>query len=148
MRVFKFAIAALIVIETLVLAMPESRYSAPVFGQVVIGGPSTPVPLTPPPPPGQPQALSTIGAIPQLAPAPGSTNVIAASSYILARQTATGKCAAYKLNSHALSPYIPPPSGNLFGAAAPQPPGGLYAFPPGQVTQQVVQFPNQPLSNN
>src|SRR5487761_39600 len=80
MRVFKFAIAALIVIETLVLAMPESRYSAPVFGQVVIGGPSTPVPLTPPPPPGQPQALSTIGAIPQLAPAPGSTNVIAAAA--------------------------------------------------------------------
>ncbi|HVA77176.1 MAG TPA: hypothetical protein VNF27_04740 [Candidatus Binataceae bacterium] len=156
--------------------MPESRYSGPAFGQVVVGGPATPVPLTPPPRPGQPQALSTIGAIPQLAPAPGSTNVlaasaaatprqfectcagpgyptewagrVAASSYILARRTATGQCVSYKLNGHALSPYISPPNPNPFQAPLAQPPGGLYSFPPGQVTTPLTVFPNQPLANN
>lgn len=175
MRVLKFSIAMLMFTEILVLAMPESRYSAPAFGQVVIGGPATPVPLTPPPPPGQPQAVSTIGAIPQLAPAPGSTNVLAASpaatprefvcscaglgyptewvgrvastSYILARQSAAGQCQSYKLNGHALSPYISPPASS-FGSTAPAVPGGLYSFPPGQVANRIVPFPNQPLSNN
>lgn len=176
MRVFKFAIAALIVIEIFVLAMPESRYSARVFGQVVIGGPATPVPLTPPPAPGAPQALSTIGAIPQLAPAPGSTNVlaaaaaatprsfrctcsgpgyatqwagvVAASSYVLASQTASAQCQSYKLNGHALSPFINPPSANSFAPPPAQPPGGLYSSPPGQVTTQGGnQYPDQPISN-
>lgn len=176
MRVFKFAIAALIVIEIFVLAMPESRYSARVFGQVVISGPATPVPLTPPPAPGAPQALSTIGAIPQLAPAPGSTNVIAAaaaatprsfrctcsgpgystqwagivasSSYVLASQTASAQCQSYELNGHALSPFINPPASS-FSSTPPQPPGTLNAFPPGQVTTQTaIQSPNQPASNN
>jgi hypothetical protein len=176
MRVFRFSIAVLMVTEILVLAMPESRYSGPAFGQVVIGGPATPVPLFPPPPPGQPQALSTIGAIPQLAPAPGSTNVIAASalptprefrctctgpgfptawagriaasSYILARKTASGQCASFKLNGNALSPFIPPANTNPFQPAQAAPVGSLYAFPPGQVTAPLVQFPNQPLANN
>ena len=132
MRAVKLVIAVLIVSPILVLAIGESRFSRQPFAQVTAA--PGPVPLTAPVAPGQPQAFSTIGALPALAPAPGATPLIGASavptprafrctcsgpgtwtewaglvsssSYILASQSARGQCANYLLNANAASPYI------------------------------------------
>ncbi|HEY9157097.1 hypothetical protein [Candidatus Binatus sp.] len=93
------------------------------------------MPLTAPVAPGQPQAFATIGALPALAPAPGTTlaavasaaptprafrctctapgiatqwaGVVSSPSYVLASQSARGQCANYLLNANAPSAYIP-----------------------------------------
>ncbi|HZC46619.1 MAG TPA: hypothetical protein VE243_09090 [Candidatus Acidoferrum sp.] len=101
------------------------------------------MPLTAPVAPGQPQAFSTIGALPPLAPAPGTSpaavasvvptprvfrctcsapgtwtefvGTVASTSYILASQIARGECANYLLNANAQSPYIAPEGSTLGG---------------------------------
>ncbi|WP_424673792.1 hypothetical protein [Candidatus Binatus sp.] len=103
------------------------------------------MPLTAPVAPGQPQPFATIGALPGLAPAPGTTpaavasaaasprafrctcsapgsgtewaGVVSSSSYFLASQSARGQCANYLLNEKTQSAYIPPE-----GSSSAQPP--------------------------
>ena len=132
MRAFRFVIAILIVSPLLMLAMSESKFAGQPFAQITAApGPS---PVTAPVAPGQPQAFSTaIGALPALAPAPGTglaaasvaatprvfrctcnapgtwtewAGVVTSSNYVLASQTARSQCANYVFNAHAQSPYI------------------------------------------
>ena len=132
MRAVRRIIAVLIVSPILMLALSESRLSRQPFAQVTAA--PGPVVLTAPVAPGQPQAFSTIGALPSLAPAPGTVplgvasaapsprafrcscatpgtwtewvGVVASSSYVLASQSARTQCADYLLNENAPSPYI------------------------------------------
>jgi hypothetical protein len=134
MRGLRLLVAVLIVAPIMMLAFSETRFSRQPFAQVTAA--PGPVPLTAPVAPGQPQAFSTIGALPALAPAPGTvplgaatavptprsfrctcsapgtwtewTGIVSSSSYILASQSARGQCANYILNANAPSPYIPP----------------------------------------
>ena len=77
MRAVRLVIAVLIVSPILMLALSESRFSRQPFAQVTAA--PGPVPLTAPVAPGQPQAFSTIGALPALAPAPGTSPAAVAS---------------------------------------------------------------------
>jgi hypothetical protein len=134
MRAVRLVIAVLIVSPILVLVVGESRLSRQLFAQVTAA--PGPAPLTAPVAPGQPQAFSTIGALPSLAPAPGTipriaasavptprafrctcsgpgtwtewAGIVSSSSYILASQSARGQCANYLLNANAAAPYIAP----------------------------------------
>jgi hypothetical protein len=145
MRAVRLLVVVLIVSTILMLALSDSRLSTQPFAQVTAA--PGPVPLTAPAAPGQPQAFSTIGALPALAPAPGSTLAVAAtpaptprvfrctcsapgtwtewagsvssSSYILARQSARGQCANYLLNDNPPSAYLPQASGNNLSAQRP-----------------------------
>lgn len=145
MRAVRLTIVLLIVSMVLVLALSDSRLARQPFAQITAA--PGPVPLTAPVAPGQPQPFSTIGALPALAPAPGSTVAVAAtalptprvfrctcsapgvwtywagdvssSNYILARQSARGQCANYLLNANAPSAYIPLASSNNLGAQRP-----------------------------
>jgi hypothetical protein len=134
MRAVRLLIAVLIVSPILMLALSESRLSRQPFAQVTAApGPAL---LTAPVAPGQPQAFSTIGALPSLAPAPGTTpvgvasaaatprsfrctcsapgtwtvwaGVVASSSYTLASTAAQSQCANYILNENAPPAYITP----------------------------------------
>ena len=133
MRAVRLVIAVVIVSPIIVLALSESRFSRQPCAQVTAA--PGPVPLTPPAAPGQPQAFSTIGALPALAAAPGTrplgvataaptprafrctcsspgtwtewAGVVTSSSYVLASQSARGQCANYLLNANAPSAYIP-----------------------------------------
>ena len=145
MRAVRITITLLIASMIFMLALSDSRLSRQPFAQVTAA--PGPVPLTAPAAPGQPQAFSTIGGLPALAPAP-VTNLAAApsalptprvfrctcsapgnwtewagsvssSSYILARQSARGQCANYLLNANAPSAYIPQTAGG-FSAQRPQ----------------------------
>ena len=134
MRAVRLVIAVLIVSPILMLAFSESRFSRQPFAQVTAA--PGPVPLTAPVAPGQPQAFSTIGALPALAPAPGTSRSERraprrrrahfdapvrrrepgpsgpASSrrpaIFLRGQSASGQCASYLLNANAPSAYIAP----------------------------------------
>ena len=134
MRAVRLIFAVLIVSPILVLALGESRLSRQPFAQVTAA--PGPVTLTAPVAPGQPQAFSTIGALPALAAAPGTvplgvatavptprafrctcsapgtytewSGIVSSSSYVLASQSARGQCASYLLNANAPSPYIQP----------------------------------------
>src|SRR5271168_4440971 len=134
MRAVRLVVAVLIVSPILMLALSESRLSRQPFAQVTAA--PGPVTLTAPVAPGQPQAFSTIGALPALAPAPGTVplgvasaapsprafrcscatpgtwtewvGIVSSSSYYLASQTAKTQCADYIINANAPSPYIPP----------------------------------------
>ena len=145
MRAVRLVIALLIVLPIMLLALSEPRLSRQPFAQITAA--PGPVPLTAPAAPGQPRAFSTIGALPALAPAPGSTlaaaptaqptsrvfrctcsapgnwtewaGTVPSSSYILARQSARGACANSLLNANAPSAYIPQTSGG-FSAQRPQ----------------------------
>jgi len=138
MRAVRLVIAVLIVSPIIVLALGESRISRQPFAQVAA---PTPVPLTGPVAPGQPQAFATIGALPALAPAPGTVpvgvatavptprafrctcsapgvytewaGIVSSSSYVLASESARGQCASYLLNANAPSAYIPPEGSTL-----------------------------------
>jgi hypothetical protein len=139
MRAVRLVIAVLIVSPILILAFTDSKFSRQPCAQVTAA--PGPVTLTAPVAPGQPQAFSTIGALPSLAPAPGTVplgvasaaatprafrctcstagtwtewaGVVSSSSYFLARQTAQSQCASYILNENPPSAYIPPESTNL-----------------------------------
>ena len=132
MRAVRLTIVLLIVSPIFMLALSESRLARQPFAQVTAA--PGPVPLTPPAAPGQPQAFSTIGALPALAPAPGTTFAaapsvqptprvfrctcsapgtwtewsgnVSSSNYLLARQSARGQCANFLLNENAPSPFI------------------------------------------
>ncbi|MGD0120238.1 MAG: hypothetical protein ABSD30_19400 [Candidatus Binatus sp.] len=133
MRGFRLLITVLIISPILMLALSDSRLSRQPFAQVTAA--PGPVPLTAPVAPGQPQAFSTIGALPSLAAAPGTlqaaasaaptprsfrcscasagewtewVGIISSSSYFLADQSAKTQCANYILNAHAPSPYTTP----------------------------------------
>ncbi len=134
MRAARLIFAVLIVSPILVLALSEARLSRQPFAQVTAA--PGPVTLTAPVAPGQPQAFSTIGALPALAAAPGTvplgvasaaptprsfrctcsapgtwtewSGIVSSSSYVLAGQSARGQCANYLLNANAASPYIQP----------------------------------------
>ena len=134
MRAVRRIIAVLIFSPILMLALSESRLARQPFAQITAA--PGPVPLTAPVAPGQPQPFSTIGNLPALAPAPGTTpaaaataaatsrtfrctcsapgvwtewaGVVSSSSYVLASQSARGQCANYVLNANAPSAYIPP----------------------------------------
>ena len=134
MRAVRLVVAVLIVSPILMLALSESRLSRQPFAQVTAA--PGPVTLTAPVAPGQPQAFSTIGALPSLAAAPGTVpvgiptvvptprafrcscstpgtwtewvGIVSSSSYYLASQTAKTQCANYIINANAPSPYIPP----------------------------------------
>jgi hypothetical protein len=134
MRAVRLVIAVLIVSPILMLALSESRLARQPFAQVTAA--PGPVPLTAPVAPGQPRAFSTIGALPGLAPAPGTllagvasaaptprafrctcsapgigtewAGVVSSSSYVLASRSARGQCANYVLNANAPSAYMVP----------------------------------------
>ena len=133
MRAVRLTIVLLIVSPIFMLALSESRLARQPFAQVTAA--PGPVPLTPPAAPGQPQAFSTIGALPALAPAPGTrlaaapsvqptprvfrctcsapgtwtewSGNVSSSNYLLARQSARGQCANFPLNENAPSAFIP-----------------------------------------
>ena len=139
MRAVRLVIAVLIVCPILILAFTDSKFTRQPCAQVTAA--PGPVTLTAPVAPGQPQAFSTIGALPALAPAPGTVplgvasvastprafrctcstagtwtewaGVVSSSSYFLARQTAQSQCASYILNENPPSAYIPPETTNL-----------------------------------
>ena len=134
MRAVRLAVALLILSPIFMLAISESSL-APRLSAQVTAQPG-PAPLTAPAAPGQPQSFATIGALPALAPAPGTrkaaapaaqptlrafrctcsapgnftqwAGVVSAPSYLLASQAASGQCANFNLNSNAPSPYMPP----------------------------------------
>ena len=137
MRAVRLTIVLLIVSMIFMLALSDSRLARQPFAQVTAA--PGPVPLTPPAAPGQPQAFSTIGALPALAPAPGfaiaptaqptpqvfrctcsapgtwtewSGNVTS-SNFLLARQSARSQCANFLLNANAPSAFIPLPGTSI-----------------------------------
>jgi len=133
MRGFRLLVVLLIVSPIMMLALSESKLARQPFAQVTAA--PGPVPLTAPVAPGQPQAFSTIGALPALAAAPGTlplgvasavptprafrctcgapgtwtewAGVVSSSSYVLASQSARGQCANYLVNANAPSAFIP-----------------------------------------
>jgi hypothetical protein len=144
MRAVRLIIAVLIASPIFMLALSESRLSRQAFAQVTAA--PGPVTLTAPVAPGQPQAFSTIGALPALAAAPGTVplgaasavqtprafrctcsapgtwtqwvGVVASSSYVLASQSARSQCVNYILNDNPPSAYIPP-EGSTFNQQRP-----------------------------
>jgi hypothetical protein len=139
MRAVRLTIVLLIVSLIFMLALSDSRLARQPFAQVTAA--PGPVPLTPPAAPGQPQAFSTIGALPALAPAPGTTFAaaptalptprvfrctcsapgtwtewsgnVSSSNYLLASQSARGQCANFLLNENAPSPFIAQPGTSI-----------------------------------
>jgi hypothetical protein len=133
MRAVRLTIVLLIVCPIFMLALSESKLARQPFAQVTAA--PGPVPLTPPAAPGQPQPFATIGALPGLNPAPGSTLAaaptavptprvfhctcsspgtwtewagnVSSSNFLLARQSARGQCANFLLNENAPSAFIP-----------------------------------------
>ena len=134
MRAVRLVIAVLIVSPILMLALSESRFARQPFAQVTAA--PGPVPLTAPAAPGQPRPFATIGALPGLAPAPGTTpaavasaaapprafrctcsapgrgtewaGVVSSSSYFLASRSARGQCMSYLSNYNPGSAYLTP----------------------------------------
>jgi len=132
MRAVRLIIVLFVVSTIFMLALGESRLARQPFAQITAA--PGPVPLTPPIAPGQPRPFSTIGALPSLVPAPGTTlavaptaqptprvfrctcsapgtwtewaGLVSSSSFILAQQSARGVCANYLLNANAPSPFI------------------------------------------
>jgi len=147
MRAVRLVVAVLIVSPILMLALTDSRLARQPFAQVTAA--PGPVTLTAPVAPGQPQAFSTIGALPSLAAAPGTVplgvptvvptprafrcscstpgtwtewvGVVSSSSYVLASQAAKTQCVTYLTNANAPSPFIAQEgSTSTFGAQKPQ----------------------------
>jgi hypothetical protein len=116
------------------LAFSETRFSPQPLAQITAA--PGPVPLTAPVAPGQPQPFATIGALPALAAAPGTSpaavasaaatprafrctcsapgsptewaGVVKSSSYVLASQSARGQCVGYLSNENQQSAYMVP----------------------------------------
>jgi hypothetical protein len=132
MRIIRLTIAVMIFSPIFVIAFGESSLGPRLLAQATPQ--PGPAPLTAPAAPGQPNSFATIGALPALAPAPGTTNAafatatptprvfrctcsgpghwtqwtgsIASSSYFLANQSAVGQCVAFLFNENAPSPFI------------------------------------------
>lgn len=176
MRASRVSAAAIILTSFFLLALRESRYAAPAFGQATgVTVPSVPS-VTLPAAPGQPQPFATIGALPALLPAPGPktfatptpaqqafrcacsgrgsatawVGLVAASNLLIAEQNATNSCTAYLVAANAESPGIVPPSAtfNPGTQATTRFPGGLLSAPPGSISpyQPPQVFNHPPLS--
>jgi hypothetical protein len=174
MRANRISVAAIIVTSFFLLALRESRYAAPAFGQALspAAGPAVPS-VNLPAAPGQPQAFATIGALPALLPAPGPhafatatpasqafrcacngpgfptswMGPVSASNLLIAQQNAPGTCSAYLIGANAASPAIPPPSAlfNPGTQAVTRVPGTLLSAPPGSILPyQPPQVVNHP----
>jgi hypothetical protein len=162
MRVARVS-AVIILTSFFLLALKESRYAGPAFGQTApAAGPSVPS-ITLPAAPGQPQSFATIGALPQLLAAPGPALASAtatpaqqsfrcacnglgtATSWIgrvpavnllSAEESAPASCTAYLVAANAESAAIIPPSAtfNPGTQATTKIPGTLLSAPPGSLT--------------
>lgn len=159
MRVARVS-AAIILTSFFLLALKESRYAGSAFGQTApAAGPSVPS-ITLPAAPGQPQAFSTIGALPQLLPAPGPVlssptptpgpltfrcacngpgsatswmGPVSAPNILLAEQQAPTSCLSYRVAANAEAPIIAQPGSALSAITQPVAavPGTLYSGAPG-----------------
>jgi hypothetical protein len=138
MRVARVSVAAIMLTWFFLLVVKESRYATPAFGQTAIAPAAVPS-VSLPAAPGQPQPFATIGALPQLLPAPGLVRfasptpspavqvfrcacngpgfptswvgqVQAANLLVAAQQNAPTSCTAYLITANAESPAIAPPS--------------------------------------
>jgi len=163
MRVARVSFAAVMLTSFFMLAVKESRYATPAFGQAAIAPAAVPS-VSLPAAPGQPQPFATIGALPQLLPAPGPVpfaspapspaaqvfrcacngpgfptswigQVQAANLLVAAQQSAPTSCTAYLITANAESPFISPPSGAFNPGLQPTTrfPGTLYSAPPGSL---------------
>jgi hypothetical protein len=148
MRAAKVSVIGIILTSFFLLAVTESRYATPAFGQAAApGAPSIAAALILPPAPGQPQPFATIGALPRLAPAPGpklspgaaptpggltfrcSCNgpgfatswigQVAGTNLLNAQQIAPTTCTTYLVGANAQSPQIAPPGSILSGIVSP-----------------------------
>lgn len=174
MRATRVSAAAIILMSFFLLALKESRYATPAFGQALApaAAPSAPF-ISLPAAPGQPQAFATIGALPALLPAPGPhalataapapqpfrcscngpgfatswVGLVSASNLLVAQQTAPTTCTAYLIQANAETAAIAPPSAvfNPGTQATTRVPGTLLSAPPGSVTPyQPPQVLNHP----
>src|SRR5579885_2996597 len=164
MRASRISVAAAILTSFFLLALRESRYAGTAFGQALApaAGPSVPA-VTLPAAPGRPQAFATIGALPQLLPAPGPhrfavptptpaqqlfrcacngpgfatswVGQVQAASLLIAQQQAPTSCTRYLIAANAESPSIAPPGSLISQITQPvsRVPGTLYSAPPGSL---------------
>ena len=161
MRVARVSVAA-VMLTFFMLAVKESRYATPAFGQAAIAPAAVPS-VSLPAAPGQPQPFATIGALPQLLPAPGPVTFaspapspaaqvfrcacggpgfptswigqVRAVNLLVAQQNAPTSCTAYQITANAGSPFITPPSAALNPGLQPTTrlPGTLVSAPPGSL---------------
>ena len=162
MRVARVSFAAVMLTTFFMLAVKESRYATSAFGQTAIAPAAVPS-VSLPAAPGQPQPFATIGALPQLLPAPGPMRFaspapspaaqvfrcacngpgfptswigqVQAANLLVAQQNAPTSCTAYLITANAESPAIAPPSAvfNPGTQATTRFPGTLYSAPPGSL---------------
>jgi|SRR5579885_201475 hypothetical protein len=165
MRASRISVAAAILTSFFLLALRESRYAGTAFGQALApaAGPSVPA-VTLPAAPGRPQAFATIGALPQLLPAPGPQRFavptptpaqqvfrcacngpgfatswvgqVQAANVLAAQQSAPATCTSFLISANAEQPFISPPSAtfNPGTQATSKVPGTLLSAPPGSLT--------------
>jgi hypothetical protein len=163
MRVARVSVAAVMLTSFFLLAMRESRYPTTAFGQTAPLAPAAVPSLSLPAAPGQPRPFATIGALPQLLPAPGAVTfasptptpgssvfrcacngpgfptswigLVSAANLLVAQQNAPTSCTAYLITANAESPFIAPPSAALNPGLQPTTryPGTLYSAPPGSL---------------
>ena len=161
MRVARVSVAA-VMLTFFMLAVKESRYATSAFGQAAIAPAAVPS-VSLPAAPGQPQPLATIGALPQLLPAPHPVRFasptpspagrvfrcacngpgfptswigrVQAANLLVAQQSAPISCTAYLITANAESPAITPPSAvfNPGTQATNKIPGTLISAPPGSL---------------
>jgi hypothetical protein len=162
MGVARVSVAAIMLTSFFLLVVKESRYATPAFGQTAIAPAAVPS-VSLPAAPGQPQPFATIGALPQLLPAPGPVTFasptpspaaqvfrcacngpgfptswvgqVQAANLLVAQQIAPTSCTNYLVISNAESPAIAPPSGlfNPGTQASTKVPGTLISAPPGSL---------------
>jgi len=161
MRVARVSVAA-VMLTFFMLAVKESRYATSAFGQAAIAPAAVPS-VSLPAAPGQPQPFATIGALPQLLPAPGPVTFaspapspaaqvfrcacngpgfptswigqVQAANLLVAQQNAPTSCTAYLITANAESPVLTPPSAVLNPGTQPTNrfPGTLVSAPPGSL---------------
>ena len=162
MRVARVSFAAVMLTSFFMLTVKESSYAAPAFGQTAIAPAAVPS-VSLPAAPGQPQPFATIGALPQLLPAPGPVTfaspapspaaqvfrcacngpgfptswvgLVSAANLLVAQQSAPTTCTAYLITANAASPAIVPPSSSISPVTQPisKFPGTLISAPPGSL---------------
>jgi hypothetical protein len=162
MRVARVSFAAVMLTSFFMLAVNESRYATSAFGQTAIAPAAVPS-VALPAAPGQPQPFATIGALPQLLPAPGPVTfalptpspaaqvfrcacngpgfptswvgLVSAANLLVAQQNAPTSCTAYLITANAESPAITPPSAVFNPGTQPTNkfPGALISAPPGSL---------------
>ena len=162
MRIARVSVAVVMLTSFFMLAVKESRYATSAFGQTTVAPAAVPS-VALPAAPGQPQPFATIGALPQLLPAPGPVTFaspapspvarvfrcacngpgfptswvgqVQAANLLVAEETAPTSCTAYLITADAESPAITPPSAvfNPGTQATNKIPGTLISAPPGSL---------------